>query len=471
MIPTIKPVIFNDASKNISNNNSNDNATNRNTLLQPQDPMIKAQALFQAMNDDTISKLPSDRKGSFITVAELNKVCNYIEKIKNQGLPLSNIRYDKKKTNLKISIIWESRSQKFYLKNIRKNFAGGHERQFSLWQSYDDCAVLAAGRTSFLPPNQARERNCSNEKTEQLLKQRSTEVTVLKKFVGNDHIVQYYDHIVDSPNIAKNRHFLLLKFYNGSDICQGQDLFYIIEHFLNNHKIVDFRQKLQFIYDILRSLATLENQAIHRDMKIENFFTHTSKKDKNIVRAVLGDFGYVLDSETLQKEILDHRSGTPKYLAPEILFYYNKGEESDEFHLNKLYKQFGHAADVWACACVIFIILYQHDVHWFSLLQPKKHPFKQKQCSRSDFQSCYLKVMKMVEEGPHPKQLSETVSVQKNLEHLVKELNLLLLQMFRINDESLDENSNSSPPRITGNQALSSFKKILGSDLLQTLEE
>jgi len=142
--------------------------------------------------------------------------------------------------------------------------------------------------------------------------------------------------IMDHPNIIKlfetfedNRNV-----YLAMELCSGGELFdHIIE--AGYFKEVDAAVVMQ---QILRAIFYLHGQHIaHRDLKPENFlFTSKDAIENNTLKII--DFG--LSTPSAPGQIHTTRTGTPMYLAPQVL----QGK-------------YDRLCDLWSCGVIMYILL------------------------------------------------------------------------------------------------------------------
>ena len=420
-------------------------------------------------------ELERARSQNCISKEDLYQICEYIESQKRQPLPDLDSRYDKKETQCKVTIIWDACRRQFYLKNMEM-IGKGKQRKISLWLSYDG-NVLAAGKLLF--PNPSKNIEFDGLKRENLILRSLIEITVLKKFVGNDLFLQYHNDFSEDRQIVKNRPVLLSQFCNGNTFCASKDLFGVLSYCVDQSKGFDIRQILQFFYDALRALALLENNAIHRDIKPDNYLVRVSNKDENLLRLVLGDFGFVIDPDALENptmyknELSKTICGSLEYLSFELrsvlqdkLIHNQMVLSFEEFR--DLYQKYGHAADVWATACVLYAVLYQKFVLWYDQMSIDKF-------SIASFTKDYKKTMQelLSKEFDNQYSISENMNVSRqDNKQLFHELNILLTQMFclKVDDATGNDDKEYLSHRVTGKDALLIFKQIVGDKILAKLE-
>lgn len=70
---------------------------------------------------------------------------------------------------------------------------------------------------------------------------------------------------------------------------------------------------------MLSAIKHLHDHGIcHRDLKLENIMFETSNKTKEPFIKVI-DFGLAQNFNTLDESFMSSRTGTPYYMAPEVL--------------------------------------------------------------------------------------------------------------------------------------------------------
>ncbi|KAK6313264.1 hypothetical protein J4Q44_G00166110 [Coregonus suidteri] len=142
----------------------------------------------------------------------------------------------------------------------------------------------------------------------------------LHRVLHHKHIVHFYHHFEDKDNI-----YILLEY------CSRRSL----AHILKARKVLTEPEVRYYLRQIISGLKYLHEQEIlHRDLKLGNFFVNESMELK------VGDFGLAakLESAGNRKKTI---CGTPNYLSPEVLNKQGHGCESD----------------VWALGCVMYTML------------------------------------------------------------------------------------------------------------------
>jgi calcium-dependent protein kinase len=145
------------------------------------------------------------------------------------------------------------------------------------------------------------------------------EVEILKKLV-HPNIMQIFEFYEDKKN-----------FYIITELCEGGELFdQIVEKgsFTESEAAWVMKQLMSAINYIHT------NNIVHRDLKPENILLDTKKN--NIIKII--DWGTARFFEKNKK--MNKVSGTPYYIAPEVLF-----EKYDE------------KCDIWSCGVIMYILL------------------------------------------------------------------------------------------------------------------
>jgi len=148
------------------------------------------------------------------------------------------------------------------------------------------------------------------------------EIAIMKKL---DHpgIIKLYETFEDKRNL-----YLIM------EMCSGGELFdRIVEagHFTESQAAIVMKQMISAIY----YLHT--NHICHRDLKPENFLFHTKESiEKNLLKLI--DFG--LATPYKPNEAMKTKSGTPYYVAPQVL----------QGHYNEL-------CDIWSCGVIMYVLL------------------------------------------------------------------------------------------------------------------
>lgn len=145
------------------------------------------------------------------------------------------------------------------------------------------------------------------------------EVEILKKLV-HPNIMQIFEFYEDKKN-----------FYIITEMCEGGELFDMIVDkgsFSEDEAAWVMKQLMSAINYIHSS------NIVHRDLKPENILLDTKKN--NIIKII--DWGTARFYEKNKK--MNKVSGTPYYIAPEVLF-----EKYDE------------KCDIWSCGVIMYILL------------------------------------------------------------------------------------------------------------------
>jgi calcium-dependent protein kinase len=145
------------------------------------------------------------------------------------------------------------------------------------------------------------------------------EVEILKKLI-HPNIMQIFEFYEDKKN-----------FYIITELCEGGELFdQVVEKgSFNETEAAWVMKQLMSAINYIHS-----NNIVHRDLKPENILLDTRKN--NIIKII--DWGTARFFEKNKK--MNKVSGTPYYIAPEVLF-----EKYDE------------KCDVWSCGVIMYILL------------------------------------------------------------------------------------------------------------------
>jgi calcium-dependent protein kinase len=145
------------------------------------------------------------------------------------------------------------------------------------------------------------------------------EVEILKKLI-HPNIMQIFEFYEDKKN-----------FYIITEICDGGELF---EQIVNKGAFNE-TECANVIKQILSAVNYIHlNSIVHRDLKPENILLDTNKND--VIKII--DWGTARFFEKNKK--MNKVSGTPYYIAPEVLF-----EKYDE------------KCDVWSIGIIMYILL------------------------------------------------------------------------------------------------------------------
>jgi len=145
------------------------------------------------------------------------------------------------------------------------------------------------------------------------------EVEILKKLI-HPNIMQIFEFYEDKKN-----------FYIITEICEGGELFdqIVQKGSFNEDEAANVVKQILSAVNYIHS-----NNIVHRDLKPENILLDTAKND--IIKII--DWGTARFYEKNKK--MNKVSGTPYYIAPEVLF-----EKYDE------------KCDVWSCGVIMYILL------------------------------------------------------------------------------------------------------------------
>jgi calcium-dependent protein kinase len=145
------------------------------------------------------------------------------------------------------------------------------------------------------------------------------EVEILKKLI-HPNIMQIFEFYEDKKN-----------FYIITELCEGGELFDMIvdKGSFNEDDAAWVMKQLLSAINYIHS-----NNIVHRDLKPENILLDTKKN--NIIKII--DWGTARFFEKNKK--MNKVSGTPYYIAPEVLF-----EKYDE------------KCDIWSCGVIMYILL------------------------------------------------------------------------------------------------------------------
>jgi calcium-dependent protein kinase len=145
------------------------------------------------------------------------------------------------------------------------------------------------------------------------------EVEILKKLI-HPNIMQIFEFYEDKKN-----------FYIITEICDGGELF---DQIVQKGSFTE-DEAAKVIKQILSAVNYIHtNNIVHRDLKPENILLDTAKN--NIIKII--DWGTARFFEKNKK--MNKVSGTPYYIAPEVLF-----EKYDE------------KCDVWSIGIIMYILL------------------------------------------------------------------------------------------------------------------
>lgn len=168
---------------------------------------------------------------------------------------------------------------------------------------------------------------------------------------------------LDHPNIAKlvqtfeDRRYV----YVVIELCKGGELFELVQaqtHLSERHAAIIMQQ-------IFRAVFYMHTEGIcHRDLKPENFlFLLKGPVEGNTLKVI--DFG-ISASFKKKSDTFRTRTGTPYYVAPEVLEH----------------PRYGPQCDLWSCGVVMFVLLSgrlpfrgTHDASTFAKVKKGKVSF------------------------------------------------------------------------------------------------
>lgn len=151
---------------------------------------------------------------------------------------------------------------------------------------------------------------------------------------GHPNIVRLYRD-VQTPS----GYFFLVMEY-----CPGKDLDVLIKRHKRRHTCLEYRVAKRLLRDLMRALQFMRSENItHRDLKPANLLL-TSQNQYNTTLKV-ADFGLAceLSAESLRRT----QSGTPLYMAPEML------EK----------KRYGEKVDLWAVGAILYEMVTGRKVY------------------------------------------------------------------------------------------------------------
>ncbi len=147
------------------------------------------------------------------------------------------------------------------------------------------------------------------------------EVDILKKLI-HPNIMQIFEFYEDKKN-----------FYIITEFCEGGELF---------DKVVEKgsfseEEAANVMNQLISAINYIHlNKIVHRDLKPENILLDTKKN--NIIKII--DWGTARFFDKDKNKKMNKISGTPYYIAPEVLF-----EKYDE------------KCDIWSCGVIMYILL------------------------------------------------------------------------------------------------------------------
>jgi len=167
---------------------------------------------------------------------------------------------------------------------------------------------------------------------------------ITKKMVANRQRLQREIDIVmalDHPNI--NRLFQTFEdrkyIYLILELCSGGELFDRIQEL--GH--LSEREAAIIMQQIFRAVYYMHERGVcHRDLKPENFlFQHKAPIEGNTLKVI--DFGIAATFEPAKGGSFSTRTGTPYYVAPEVLQY--------------PFTQYGPECDMWSAGVIMYVLL------------------------------------------------------------------------------------------------------------------
>ncbi|MEM9195402.1 MAG: protein kinase [Myxococcota bacterium] len=142
--------------------------------------------------------------------------------------------------------------------------------------------------------------------------------------IGHDGICEVYDAGHDE---ADNSLFVAMEMLNGQTLREAWDAGTLTPD-----------QKLDQFEELLEALAAAHDKGIvHRDMKPENVFVHTTRGGKRMIKLL--DFGIVREPEETNVTQAGMGMGTPDYMSPEQA---------------TSAKDVTAASDVWSCGVMLY---------------------------------------------------------------------------------------------------------------------
>lgn len=148
-------------------------------------------------------------------------------------------------------------------------------------------------------------------------------------------------------------HLNVVKFYH---TYEDEGYFYSVMELLKGNELVDYSRKTcyseievsQFMRQAFLAVEYLHSRnVVHRDLKPTNFFKVT---DGPNTRVVLLDFGFAKVADPY--EVLETRTGTPYYIAPEVID-----------------REYDHRSDFWSLGVMMYELLVR-DVPFYANTTP-----------------------------------------------------------------------------------------------------
>ncbi len=200
------------------------------------------------------------------------------------------------------------------------NFKKGNiETDYELKETLGSGAFAKVVKVLHKKTNQYRALKIIKKQKDQDPARMYLEVEILKKLV-HPNIMQIYEFYEDK------KHFQII-----TELCEGGELFDMIvqKGTFNEEEAAWVMKQLMSAVNYIHT-----NNICHRDIKPENILLDT-KKD-NIIKIIDWGTARFFDKNKKMNKI----SGTPYYIAPEVLF-----EKYDE------------KCDVWSCGIIMYILL------------------------------------------------------------------------------------------------------------------
>jgi calcium-dependent protein kinase len=209
------------------------------------------------------------------------------------------------------------------IKISKSNFVhfkkGSVDNDYIIGEVYGSGAFATVRKVTSKTSGQIRALKIIKKQKNQDSSRMYLEVEILKKLI-HPNIMQIFEFYEDKKN-----------FYIITELCEGGELFDMIVDkgsFTEDEAAWVMKQLLSAINYIHT------NSIVHRDLKPENILLDTKKN--NIIKII--DWGTARFFEKNKK--MNKVSGTPYYIAPEVLF-----EKYDE------------KCDIWSCGVIMYILL------------------------------------------------------------------------------------------------------------------
>lgn len=144
------------------------------------------------------------------------------------------------------------------------------------------------------------------DRAKELMKRFKREARTLSKLDNHPNIITVYRF----GTVDDDTHYLAMELIRGETLSQR------LARYKRRNSYMPFEEILNVMRQVGAALDYAhENKIIHRDIKPSNIMLEKSKKETNPERAVLMDFGLVMDAGT--QTTLGTAFGTPRYIAPE----------------------------------------------------------------------------------------------------------------------------------------------------------